>query len=76
MINSLQTSNGVSHLARQTTDMAPITMDTTVVPTALSNIMRSDVVFIDSLKIISGSGQSVIPVDKMIQRKDIFIPAH
>lgn len=76
MINSLQTSNGVSYLARQTTDMAPITMDTTVVPTALSNIMRSDVVFVDRLKILSESGQSVIPVDKMIQRKDVFISAH
>ena len=44
MINSLQTSNGISHLAKQTTDMAPITIDTTVVPTALSNIVRSDIV--------------------------------
>ena len=49
MINSLQTSNGISHLAKQTTDMAPITIDTTVVPTALSNIVRSDIVYVENL---------------------------
>lgn len=72
MFNSFQTSNGVSYLARQTTDMAPITVDTTVVPTAMSNIMRSDIVFIDNLKINTQLGNPVIPVDQMIQRWDVF----
>ena len=49
MINTFNTSNGISHLARQTTDMAPITVDTTIVPTAFSNITRSDVVYLENL---------------------------
>lgn len=48
MINSYQTSNGVSHLAKQTTDMAPINVDTTVVPTSLSNITRNDFLYVKS----------------------------
>ena len=48
MINSLKTSNGISHLARQTTDTAPITVDTTYVPTAMSNLMRTDKVFVNN----------------------------
>lgn len=38
MNNSFQTSNGVSYLARQTTDMAPVTVDTTVDPLSASNL--------------------------------------
>ncbi len=76
MINSFQTSNGVSYLAKQTTDMAPITIDTTVVPTAASNIMRSDVVFVDNLRVDMQYGYPIVPMDKMIQRQDIFIPAN
>ena len=74
MINSLQTSNGVNYLAKQTTDMAPVTVDTTVVPTAASNIMRSDVVFVNNLKVDMQLGFPVIPIDRMIQRQDVFIP--
>lgn len=76
MFNSFQTSNGVSYLARQTTDMAPITVDTTVVPTAMSNIMRSDIVFIDNLKINTQLGHPIIPVDQMIQRRNVFIQSN
>lgn len=49
MINSYQTSNGISYLARQTTDMAPVNVNTTVVPTAISNINKSNVVFVKSV---------------------------
>ena len=48
MNNSFKTSNGISYLARQTTDMAPITIDTTIAPLALSNITRSEVVFVNN----------------------------
>lgn len=72
MINSLQTSNGVNYLAKQTTDMAPVTVDTTVVPTAASNIMRSDVVFVNNLKVDMQLGVPVIPIDRMIQRQDVL----
>lgn len=72
MINSLQTSNGISHLAKQTTDMAPITIDTTVVPTALSNIVRSDIVYIENL-IIDIQPQPVIPVENMVIQQSIML---
>lgn len=51
MIDVIQTSNGVSHLARQTTDMAPVTVETTVDPLAFSNIARSDIVYVERLVI-------------------------
>ena len=72
MINSLQTSNGISHLAKQTTDMAPITIDTTVVPTALSNIVRSDIVYVENL-IIDTQPQPVIPVENMVIQQSIML---
>lgn len=72
MINSLQTSNGISHLAKQTTDMAPITIDTTVVPTALSNIVRSDIVYVENL-IIDTQPQLVLPVENMVIRQSIML---
>lgn len=68
MINSLQTSNGISHLAKQTTDMAPITIDTTVVPTALSNIVRSDIVYVENL-IIDTQPLPILPVENMVIEK-------
>ena len=52
--------------------MAPVTVDTTVVPTAASNIMRSDVVFVNNLKVDMQLGFPVIPVDRMIQRQDVL----
>lgn len=72
MINSLQTSNGISHLAKQTTDMAPITIDTTVVPTALSNIVRSDIVYVENL-IIDTQPQLVLPVENMVIQQSIML---
>lgn len=72
MINSLQTSNGISHLAKQTTDMAPITIDTTVVPTALSNIVRSDIVYVENL-IIDTQPQPILPVENMVIQQNIML---
>lgn len=72
MINSLQTSNGISHLAKQTTDMAPITIDTTVVPTALSNIVRSDIVYVENL-IIDTQPQPILPVENMVIQQSIIL---
>lgn len=72
MINSLQTSNGISHLAKQTTDMAPITIDTTVVPTALSNIVRSDIVYVENL-IIDAQPQPILPVENMVIQQSIML---
>ena len=72
MINSLQTSNGISHLAKQTTDMAPITIDTTVVPTALSNIVRSDIVYVENL-IIYTQPQPMLPVENMVRQQSIML---
>lgn len=70
MNNSFQTSNGVSYLARQTTDMASITVDTTVVPTALSNITRSDVVFVENLMIDTHNVRQIIPVEKAVLKQE------
>lgn len=70
MNNSFQTSNGVSYLARQTTDMAPITVDTTVVPTALSNITRSVVVFVENLMIDTHNVQQIVPVEKAVLKQE------
>lgn len=72
MINSLQTSNGISHLAKQTTDMAPITIDTTVVPTALSNIVRSDIVYVENL-IIDTQPQPILPMENMVIQQSIML---
>ena len=72
MINSLQTSNGISHLAKQTTDMAPITIDTTVVPTALSNIVSSDIVYVENL-IIDTQPQPILPVENMVIQQSIML---
>ena len=72
MINSLQTSNGISHLATQTTDMAPITIDTTVVPTALSNIVRSDIVYVENL-IIDTQPRPILPVENMVIQQSIML---
>ena len=72
MINSLQTSNGISHLAKQTTDMAPITIDPTVVPTALSNIVRSDIVYVENL-IIDTQPQPILPVENMVIQQSIML---
>ena len=72
MINSLQTSNGISHLAKQTTAMAPITIDTTVVPTALSNIVRSDIVYVENL-IIDTQPQPILPVENMVIQQSIML---
>ena len=72
MINSLQTSNGISHLAKQTTDMAPITIDTTVVPTALSNIVRSDIVYVENL-IIDTQPHPILPVENMVIQQSIML---
>lgn len=72
MINSFQTSNGISHLAKQTTDMAPITIDTTVVPTALSNIVRSDIVYVENL-IIDTQPQPILPVENMVIQQSIML---
>lgn len=72
MINSLQTSNGISHLAKQTTDMAPITIDTTVVPTALSNIVRSDIVYVENL-IIDTQPLPILPVENMVIQQSIML---
>lgn len=72
MINSLQTSNGISHLAKQTTDMAPITIDTTVVPTALSNIVRSDIVYVENL-IIDTQPQPILPVENMVIQQSLML---
>ena len=72
MINSLQTSNGISHLAKQTTDMAPITIDTTVVPTALSNIVCSDIVYVENL-IIDTQPQPILPVENMVIQQSIML---
>ena len=72
MINSLQTSNGISHLAKQTTDMAPITIDTTVVPTSLSNIVRSDIVYVENL-IIDTQPQPILPVENMVIQQSIML---
>ena len=72
MINSLQTSNGISHLAKQTTDMAPITIDTTVVPTALSNIVRSDIVYVENI-IIDTQTQPILPVENMVIQQSIML---
>lgn len=66
MNNSFQTSNGVSYLARQTTDMAPVTVDTTVVPTAISNITRADVVFVENLTVDMQNVQQILPVEKVL----------
>lgn len=65
MTNSFQTSNGISHLAKQTTDMAPITIDTTIVPTALSNIIRSDAVYVENL-VVHTESQDMHPVESII----------
>lgn len=72
MINPFQTSNGISHLAKQTTDMAPITIDTTVVPTALSNIVRSDIVYVENL-IIDTQPQPILPVENMVIQQSIML---
>ena len=72
MINSLQTSNGISHLAKQTTDMAPITIDTTVVPTALSNIVGSDIVYVENL-IIDTQPLPVLPVGNIVIQQSIML---
>ncbi len=69
MNNSFQTSNGVSYLARQTTDMAPITVDTTIVPTALSNITRSDVVLVEKLMIDTHDVRQIIPVEEIVLKR-------
>lgn len=66
MINSLQTSNGVSYLAKQTTDMASVTVDSTVVPTAISNITRSDIVFISNMKLETMNVQQMVYVEQVI----------
>lgn len=59
MINSYQTSNGISYLVQQTTDMAPVNVNTTVVPTASSNIYRKNNVLVksvaDSVTVIQSS---------------------
>lgn len=70
MNNSFQTSNGVSYLARQTTDMASITVDTTVVPTAMSNITRSDVVFVENMMIDMYNAQQIIPVERVVFKQE------
>lgn len=72
MINSFQTSNGISHLAKQTTDMAPLTIDTTVVPTALSNIVRSDIVYVENL-IIDTQPQPILSVENMVIQQSIML---
>ena len=66
MNNSFQTSNGVSYLARQTTGMASITVDTSVVPTAMSNITRSVVVFVENLIVNIQNTQQVVPVESVV----------
>ena len=63
MNNSLQTSNGISYLARQTTDMAPITVDTTVDPLSISNLTRSDIVFVENMQVDVCHVQQVIPTE-------------
>ena len=74
MNSSFQTSNGVSYLARQTTDMAPITIDTTVMPLALSNITRSDVVYVENLLIERHDVQRTIPVENVVFKQDFLFP--
>ena len=71
MTNSLNTSNGISYLSKQTTDMAPITIDTTVVPTALSNIIRSDIVYVERLTI--DTQQPILTVEDMVIQQSILL---
>lgn len=70
MNNSFQTSNGVSYLARQTTDMAPVTVDTTVDPLAVSNITRSDVVFVENVSVDMHTVHQVLPFENVVFRQD------
>lgn len=73
MNNSLQTSNGVSYLARQTTDMAPVTVDTTVDPLSVSNLTRSDIVFVENMQIGVCHVQQVIPTENLVFRQNCTI---
>ena len=66
MIDSLKTSNGVSHLAKQTTDMAPMTVETTIVPTAMSNIMRSNNIFVNNSFVDVKTEPLVFQVDYIV----------
>ena len=52
--------------------MAPITIDTTVVPTALSNIVRSDIVYVENL-IIDTQPQPILPVENMVIQQSIML---
>ena len=72
MTNSFQTSNGASYLARQTTDMAPITVDTTVMPLAMSNITRSDMVFVENLLVEKQDFQRTLPVENIVFKHDVL----
>ena len=51
---------------------APITIDTTVVPTALSNIVRSDIVYVENL-IIDTQPQPILPVENMVIQQSIML---
>lgn len=73
MNNSLQTSNGVSYLARQTTDMAPVTVDTTVDPLSASNLTRSDIVFVENMQVDVRQVQQVIPTENLVFRQNCTI---
>lgn len=70
MNNSFQTSNGVSYLARQTTDMAPVTVDTTVDPLSMSNIIRSDVVLVENLQVDIQPALQVLPCENAVFRRN------
>ena len=73
MNSSLQTSNGISYLARQTTDMAPITVDTTVDPLSISNLSRSDIVFVENMQVDVCHVQQVIPTENLVFRQNCTI---
>lgn len=73
MNNSLQTSNGISYLARQTTDMAPVTVDTTVDPLSASNLTRSDIVFVENMQVDVCHVQQVIPTENLVFRQNCTI---
>ncbi len=73
MNNSLQTSNGISYLARQTTDMAPVTVDTTVDPLSISNLTRSDIVFVENMQVDVCQVQQVIPTENLVFRQNCTI---
>lgn len=67
MINSLNTSNGISYLARQTTDMAPVTVDSTIVPTSASNLRRTDNVFVNNSFVNIKTEQAIIRTDVRVK---------